>query len=68
MRIHDGVKPHACKICGKRFRQTSCIFRHMRVHSGETPYPCKLCPRRFAYSHHLLNHMKVHEQTAAVST
>jgi uncharacterized Zn-finger protein len=58
MRIHEVIKPHSCKICGKCFTQANCVVRHMRIHSGETPYPCTLCYRRFSYSHHLVKHMK----------
>ena len=34
MRIHSGIKPHACNVCNKRFSQRHHLTRHLKVHSG----------------------------------
>ena len=32
--IHDNLKPHACSVCKKRFRQKGSLDSHFRVHTG----------------------------------
>lgn len=51
MRIHNGghwYTPYICDVCGRGFRLSQGLDKHMRTHpSGDlyTPYTCDVCGR-----------------------
>ncbi|GAB0092596.1 hypothetical protein DMENIID0001_076030 [Sergentomyia squamirostris] len=50
-RLHKHVLAHmrstSCEICGKGFKNRSCLLQHMVVHSGHRRFGCPECPQRF---------------------
>ncbi|NXQ58028.1 ZN347 protein, partial [Anthoscopus minutus] len=54
--LHDEEKPHKCLECGKSFRKSSHLTRHVMVHTGERPYKCGECGRAFRASSNLIRH------------
>ncbi|PAA63394.1 hypothetical protein BOX15_Mlig009848g4, partial [Macrostomum lignano] len=46
--VHIKAKPHKCKVCGKRFSDSSSHIRHSRVHTGEKPFECKVFCKIFS--------------------
>jgi len=52
------LKPHQCKVCGKRFSKHAGVKRHMRSHTGERPFKCNMCDKAFRQSAHLTAHKR----------
>lgn len=52
--------PHACKICGKKFKRKKMLKRHERFHTGEKPYSCRRCKKTFALRKSLRRHERFH--------
>ena len=60
-RVHSGVKPYQCEICGRSFRQSGTKLNHMRaVHDKEKPYKCEFCPKTFGHKSSLVVHRRIH--------
>uniref|UniRef100_A0A673CGN2 Zinc finger protein 574 n=1 Tax=Sphaeramia orbicularis TaxID=375764 RepID=A0A673CGN2_9TELE len=59
-RIHSGLRPFCCWICGKSFSVAARLTEHARTHSGEKPYPCPHCPAAFRSRSNLDKHIRLH--------
>lgn len=58
MKIHTGVRPHACTICPKSFIQATQLRAHMFNHTGENGFACAICDRSFSRKARLDAHLK----------
>ena len=59
-RVHEGKKPHTCKICGSNFARKPDLRGHIQsVHEKLKPFKCLQCDSSFFKS----NGLKVHMET-----
>ena len=42
-----------CVYCGKNFRHSSSLQKHLRIHSGDKPYKCEYCGKCFTQNGNL---------------
>jgi hypothetical protein len=49
-----------CSVCGKMYRTTAHLQRHMRSHTDERPFLCTICGMAFRLKHHLKEHLFIH--------
>ncbi|KAL6308834.1 STE like transcription factor-domain-containing protein [Sparassis latifolia] len=56
------TKAFVCPLfsCGRMFKRTEHLKRHLRTHTLERPYQCQRCRKRFSRSDNLNQHYRVH--------
>uniref|UniRef100_T1JM03 C2H2-type domain-containing protein n=1 Tax=Strigamia maritima TaxID=126957 RepID=T1JM03_STRMM len=53
---------HACKVCGKTYKQRCHLLSHVLSHSDAQPYVCEMCGKSFSLAWNLKTHLAVHNQ------
>lgn len=63
-RVHSGLKPLKCPICGKGFSESSNLSKHKRTHEVKGRFTCTVhgCDRNFHRQDQLRRHMKTHQK------
>lgn len=56
---HSEVRPYACEVCNKRFKQRHEVNAHKRSHSNPS-FQCDICSKMFVHKSHLTSHRKKH--------
>lgn len=61
MRIHKNERPFTCHVCGKQFRDSGGLTRHLKdVHAKLKNFMCDLCGRSFASKATRDDHRRTH--------
>ncbi|XP_067216271.1 zinc finger imprinted 3-like isoform X2 [Linepithema humile] len=61
MRIHKDERPFTCHVCGKQFRDSGGLTRHLKdVHAKLKNFMCDLCGRSFASKATREDHRRTH--------
>lgn len=58
VRIHSGIKPFLCEVCGKAFNSRDNRNAHRYVHSDKKPYECMVCGTGYMRKPLLYAHME----------
>lgn len=49
---------HDCNICGKSYKHSHHLRRHLVSHSGEKPYACSICGKSFGRKDTCQDHIR----------
>lgn len=61
MLVHTREKPYECDYCGKTYRTSSAVEKHIQiVHFDIKPYLCDICNKSFQSSTVLKIHLRIH--------
>lgn len=61
MRIHKDERPFTCHVCGKQFRDSGGLTRHLKdVHAKLKNFTCDLCGKSFASKATRDDHRRTH--------
>ncbi|XP_078035979.1 uncharacterized protein LOC144469489 isoform X3 [Augochlora pura] len=61
MRIHRDERPFTCQICGKQFRDSGGLSRHLKdVHEKLKNFTCDICGKSFASKATREDHRRTH--------
>jgi len=65
LRLHNGLRPHSCHLCPKRFARRNTLDRHVSaVHrQREYKFSCDHCHRQFRHPSHYREHLKREHST-----
>lgn len=61
---HEKRMLYSCSTCGRQFRQSTGLWRHLRTHNPNAPrqrHPCPRCGKDFARRDYLKEHLASHE-------
>lgn len=53
-------QPAYCEICGKKFKSTTVLKRHLLIHSDERTFKCNICGASFKQQVALYTHSRTH--------
>ncbi|KAL5004435.1 hypothetical protein ScPMuIL_017891 [Solemya velum] len=68
--VHEGIKPHSCKTCGKKFYRKSGLNRHEKIHGFDESKKlfCPQCGKWFWFESNLQRHIQVVHNAAVGET
>ncbi|KAJ8945350.1 hypothetical protein NQ314_009251 [Rhamnusium bicolor] len=55
------TKLKCCHQCGKLFKDTRRLKRHLTSHNEARPYSCELCNKKFKMKQTVLAHLRIHD-------
>jgi len=61
--VHSNRRPYDCRYCGKMFKRSQELKRHVYTHTGAKPYSCSHCSDCFKSHYQLKAHLlKSHDE------
>lgn len=56
--VHSDLRQHKCNQCGKLFKTSKDVKKHLSVHSDERKFKCSVCSAKFKRKDHCTKHEK----------